>query len=448
MTSDNWTEVRLGDLIHVKHGFAFQGEFFSDSPTQDILLTPGNFAIGGGFKLDKLKYYSGPVPEDFVLTPGSLLITMTDLSKESDTLGLPAIVPTTNGLRLLHNQRLGLVQLRDPSAINVRYLYYRMCSRQYRNEIIAGATGTTVKHTSPARIENFLFRIPPLPIQQQIADILGAFDDKIELNRRTNETLEAMARRLFTSWFVDFEPVHSKSILRRTHPKRDNAEISRRALPNIVPEVAELFPDGFEDSVLGSIPKGWRSRPLYDIARFVNGAAFKNSDFCDPAIGKPVVKIAELKSGIDAQTKFSQKDVGPEREIRCGDTLYSWSGSPDTSLATFRWTGRDGLLNQHIFKVITANRPDEVFAYYQLNELHDTLVEIARNKQTTGLGHVTVEDMKRLQVVHPASDILKAFADLAGPIYDQSFSLSVDSLTLQKTRDKLLPRLLSGELLT
>jgi type I restriction enzyme, S subunit len=201
-------------------------------------------------------------------------------------------------------------------------------------------------------------------------------------------------------------------------------------------------------SELGQIPEGWRTRPLYDIANFINGAAFKNSDFCDPDIGKPVIKIAELKSGISPQTKYSQKEVGADRQIRCGDTLYSWSGSPDTSLATFRWTGRDGLLNQHIFKVITEDRADELFAYYQLNNLRDALVEIARNKQTTGLGHVTVADMKRLHVIKPATGVFEAFANNAGPIYDQSFNLSVDSLTLEQTQDMLLPRLLSGELLT
>ncbi len=251
---------------------------------------------------------------------------------------------------------------------------------------------TTVQVTLNLRdVARLPIPVPPKGERERITDILTSLDDKIDLNRRMNETLEAMARRLFRSWFVDFDPMHAKAALRREHPKLSNADLSRRALPNMAPEIAELFPDGFEESTLGAIPRRWHSRPLYDIARFVNGAAFKNSDFCDPSIGKPVIKITELKSGIDSQTKFSQKDIGRDREVHCGDTLYSWSGSPDTSLATFRWTGRDGLLNQHIFKVITENRPDEIFAYYQLNDLRDALVEIARNKQTTGLGHVTVK---------------------------------------------------------
>jgi type I restriction enzyme, S subunit len=111
MSTSGWQTIRLGELVEIKHGFAFKGEFFRDSPPGDILLTPGNFAIGGGFKSDKLKYYNGPVPEEYVLLEGDLLVTMTDLSKSADTLGYPALVPKPLYARFLHNQRLGLRSL-------------------------------------------------------------------------------------------------------------------------------------------------------------------------------------------------------------------------------------------------------------------------------------------------------------------------------------------------
>jgi type I restriction enzyme S subunit len=146
----DWSESSLGDLIDVKHGFAFQGEFIHDEPHGDVLLTPGNFAMGGGFQGDKFKYFDGPVPDDFVLAEGDLLVTMTDLSKQSDTLGLPAFVPSrSDGRRYLHNQRLGRVLVKDKRAIDTRFLHYLMCSGGYRHEVLASATGTTVKHTSP-----------------------------------------------------------------------------------------------------------------------------------------------------------------------------------------------------------------------------------------------------------------------------------------------------------
>ena len=101
-----WKEAPLAAVMDVKHGFAFAGEHICDEPLGDILLTPGNFAIGGGFKGDKFKYFDGDVPDDYVLDEGDLIVTMTDLSKQADTLGYPALVPKPHGSRFLHNQRL------------------------------------------------------------------------------------------------------------------------------------------------------------------------------------------------------------------------------------------------------------------------------------------------------------------------------------------------------
>ena len=209
--ADEWFETTLGNLIDVRHGFAFKGRFIHDEPHGDVLLTPGNFAIGGGFKGNNFKYYDGSIPEEFVLREGDLIVTMTDLSKQSDTLGYPAFVPPcTDSRRYLHNQRLGKISLKETAEIDARYIYYVMCGAEYRHEVLASATGTTVKHTSPDRIKQFRFLLAPLPEQRAIAHILGTLDDKIELNRRMNGTLEAMARALFKSWFVDFDPVRAK----------------------------------------------------------------------------------------------------------------------------------------------------------------------------------------------------------------------------------------------
>src|SRR6266478_6385794 len=113
-----WQPTALADVIDVKHGFAFQGEFIHEEPRGDILLTPGNFAIGGGFKGDKFKYFDGAVPEGYVLKEGELVLTMTDLSKQADTLGYPAIVPKPRGPRFLHNQRLGKVLIKQGAELD------------------------------------------------------------------------------------------------------------------------------------------------------------------------------------------------------------------------------------------------------------------------------------------------------------------------------------------
>ena len=175
----------LGRYIHVKHGFAFKGEYFTDEATPDVLVTPGNFAIGGGFQGNKLKYYAGPVPDDYLLQAGDLVVTMTDLSKAGDTLGYPALIPESAGIRYLHNQRVGLIEIKHNAETDKRFLFYRLRAEDYRHHILATASGSTVRHTSPGRICEFETTLPPIDEQRAIAGVLGALDDKIEQNRQT-----------------------------------------------------------------------------------------------------------------------------------------------------------------------------------------------------------------------------------------------------------------------
>jgi len=288
----------------------------------------------------------------------------------------------------------------------------------------------------PSLNRNFIYPIPicvPKPAEQKaIAAVLGALDDKIELNRRMNATLEAMARALFQSWFVDFDPVRSK--------------LDGRQPPGLDSKTSAVFPAEFRDTTLGHVPRDWEVIPLYDTAQWVNGAAFRNEDFCEAGDGLPVIKIAELKDGISAQTKWCQREAGSNQIIETGDLLYSWSGSPDTSLEAFLWSGGRGLLNQHIFKVNAPSLAEKRFVYYLLHHLRPVLVETARNKQTTGLGHVTIADMKRLLVCRPSRAVLAAFDQNIAPIFDRAFKNTIESRTLATLRDTLLPKLLSGEL--
>lgn len=160
-----WREVTMEEVATIKHGFAFKGEYFTDIPQPSVLLTPGNFAIGGGFQTGKPKYYGGPIPVDYVLAEGDLVVTMTDLSKASDTLGYAARVPRTAGTTYLHNQRTGLVQVKDSKAVRVEWLHYLMRTQPYRSWVIGSASGTTVKHTSPSRIGAYAFKLPPVAEQ-------------------------------------------------------------------------------------------------------------------------------------------------------------------------------------------------------------------------------------------------------------------------------------------
>ena len=387
--------------------------------------------MGHGRWIDGDFVYVTPEKADALFSncarPGDIVFT------QRGTLGQVALVPKNGPDRYLISQSQMKLTV-DVEKADANFLYYMFTSAEQQDYIRQNAIQTGVPHTNLGILRNTPLTLPPLVAQKVIAAVLGALDDKIELNRRMNATLEAMAQALFQSWFVDFDPVRAK--------------LDGRQPAGLAPATAALFPDSFHDSPLGHIPTGWNAIPLYDTAQWVNGAAFKNEDFCAAGEGLPVIKIAELKDGIGAQTKWCQRDAGAEKIIDTGDLVYSWSGSPDTSLEAFLWSGGRGLLNQHIFKVISPTAAEKRFVYYLLQYLRPVLVETARNKQTTGLGHVTMADMKRLLVCMPIKSVLAAFDRNVAPIFDKAFTNTLESRTLATLRDTLLPKLLSGGLST
>jgi len=180
---------------------------------------------------------------------------MTDLSKEADTLGYAALIPASRE-RLLHNQRVGKI-LKRSDAADLGFLYWVMRSQAYRNEVLASATGSTVKHTSPTKILAFQFPCPPLGEQRAIASVLRALDEKIDLNHGINDTIEAMARAIFKDWFVDFGPTRAK--------------IEGRA-PYLPLNLWDLFPSKLDGN---GTPVGWRVSQWDEIATLEYGKALR-----------------------------------------------------------------------------------------------------------------------------------------------------------------------------
>ena len=164
-------------------------------------------------------------------------------------------------------------------------------------------------------------------------------------------------------------------------------------------------------------PKHWQRKPLYSMAQWVNGLAFRKIQFS--LTGKPVIKIAEIKGGISGQTKFTQQSFDESVYIRPGDLLFSWSGQPETSIDAFWWRGPEGWLNQHIFRVTPDDGIDTTFFYYLLRYLKPNFVGIARNKQTTGLGHVTRRDLEHIEAALPPLSEQHAIAHILGTLDDK-----------------------------
>ena len=420
------TPHTLGSYICVKHGWAFKGEYFTEAKTPYVLVTPGNFAIGGGFLTNKPKYYAGPVPDDYILQEDDLVVTMTDLSKAGDTLGYPALVPRTPGRRYLHNQRIGLVEIKEGAEADKRFLFYRLRAGDYRHHILATASGSTVRHTSPGRIGEFETTLPAITEQRAIAGVLGALDDKIEQNRRTARALERLARTIFRAWFVDFEPVTAKIAGAVSFPSMPRA-------------IFDALPTRFVDSEIGSVPEGWEVKAITAIATFLNGLALQKYPPRGDGEDLRVIKIAELRKGSAEGAAWANGDVAEQYVVDDGDLLFSWSGTLEAAF----WFGGKGALNQHLFKVTSSHFPSW-FCFHWIRQHLPWFRAIAASKATT-MGHIKRGHLQETLVVVPPNEILHEANEMIGPMYDLLGQLMIESRKLAAMRDVLLPKLLSGE---
>ncbi|ELB2965946.1 restriction endonuclease subunit S [Vibrio parahaemolyticus] len=321
----------------------------------------------------------------------------------------------------------------DRSKLDPHFLLYSFLSSDLQHQFnMHEGSGSVVSHIRVPDCSKFELNLPPLDVQKDIAGVLKKLDRKISVNQQTNQTLEQMAQAIFKSWFVDFDPVKAK--MNGEQPEGMDAA------------TASLFPEKLVESEIGLIPEGWVETPLYDIAEYINGAAYKKFEPNNEGIGLPIVKIAELKAGITQKTGFSTVDMPAKYRLEDNDILFSWSGNPDTSIDTFVWALGEAWLNQHIFKVVPKSVLSRDYVLCLLKFMRPVFAEIARDKQTTGLGHVTVKDLKRLTVALPSEELLIKFNEKVSAIIAQNFSLVKQNQNLEKLRDTLLPKLLSGEI--
>lgn len=265
-------------------------------------------------------------------------------------------------------------------------------------------------------------KLPPLPEQKRIADILGSLDDKIELNRRMNHTLESIARAIFKSWFVDFDPVRAK--------------MEGRQPIGMDAETAALFPDHFEDSPLGPIPAGWSVKPIDEIANFLNGLALQkyppeNQEYL------PVIKIAQMHKGSTEGADKASISIPKEYIVQDGDVLFSWSGS----LEVLIWCGGKGALNQHLFKVTSKEYP-KWFYFNLLLEFLPEFQEIAAGKATT-MGHIQRHHLSNATSPIPSLALVNYVNLHFDVIQKKIIQNNLEINTLFSLREKLLVRLLT-----
>ena len=340
-------------------------------------------------------------------------------------IGEVGIVPNDGERYVLSSSLMKLTC--SASRAHPDFIYYFFKSEAGRFELLKNASqvGTPGIGQPLASLKQIKLRLPPVDVQRSISAALRALDDRIALLRETNATLEAIAQALFKSWFVDFDPVRAKQ--------------QGLAPAGMDEATAALFPESFEESVLGLVPKGWKVRALDEIATYLNGLALQKFPPRDDS-WLPVIKIAQLRRGDTVGADRAGRNLKPEYIIQNGDILFSWSGSLEVEV----WCGGEGALNQHLFKVTSKDFPKWFYLHWTRHHL-DHFRQIAASKATT-MGHIQRGHLSEAKVLVPPAALLGAMDAYFAPLLARIVQNELQAQSLATLRDTLLPRLISGQL--
>jgi len=320
-------------------------------------------------------------------------------------------------------QRTYVIEPLRKEHVNCRFMYFFISHKVAHLKELS--VGTTTKFLTMTILNAIQIKLPSKPVQDRIAELLSSLDDRIALLRETNTTLEAIAQALFKSWFVDFDPVRAKQEGRE--PEGMDAD------------TAALFPDSFEESELGLVPKGWKVKSLDSIAEYLNGLALQKFP-PDEDNWLPVIKIAQLRKGDTNGADRANRLLKSEYIIQNGDVLFSWSGS----LEVVVWCGGEGALNQHLFKVTSKDYPKWFYYFWTKHHLA-SFQQTAASKATT-MGHIQRRHLTEAKVIAPPIESIQAISGYISPLLDRWITNALKAQTLATLRDTLLPRLISGQL--
>jgi len=411
----------LGDYVELQRGNTYKSALLGQPGP--VLLGLASIARNGGFRSDNLKTYGGDSDARMLLEPGDIYVSLKDVTQSADLLGAVSRVPSTISQGRLTQDTVKL-NFKDGNAPK-DYIYWLLRTPQYRAYCRAHATGTT--NLGLPRDDFLSFPVPDItPNRKELVSLLQAFDDKIELNRRTNETLEAMARAIFKDWFVDFGPTRAKA--------------EGRA-PYLASEIWDLFPDALDDE---DKPVGWEVGSISDLADTNNQSwtARNHPEFVD------YVDLSNAKWGnIDAITTLAWEDAPSRarRIARAGDTIV---GTTRPGNGSFAYISQDGLTVSTGFAVLSPREQ----VYRDVVHIAATRPENIARLANLADGHggaypaVKPNEVSDTELMLPGDSIFTVFAELVAPLRVKIESAKTESRTLAQTRDLLLPKLMSGEI--
>ena len=298
------------------------------------------------------------------------------------------------------------------------FLYAILLQDSFFDYVMQGTKGSKMPRGDKEQI--LRYEMPTFSCSEEsIGTFFLNLDRKIHLNERINRNLEAMAKQLYNYWFVQFD-----------FPNEEGKPYKSSGGKMV-----------WNEKLKREIPFGWHCGNLFEIAVFTNGLACQKFRPKDDEASLPVIKIREMHDGISADTEKVTPNIPESVKVYNGDVLFSWSASLEVML----WAYGLGGLNQHIFKVTSANDFPKSFFYFQLLDYVDVFKKMAEARKTT-MGHITQDHLQQSAIAIPDNkDIADRFEELISPIFNQIIKLHEEILNLTKQRDKLLPLLMNGQ---
>ena len=433
--ASEWQEAPLGEMFDLINGYAFKSKEFTSSGIPVIKIKN----VKAGYFSEQDFSYVSP---DFLYSRsnkiaqrGDLLISMSgNRQNGSPETWVGKVAHFKKGGLYLINQRVGALRARKEYDVSPQFMAYVLSSWDFQNLFISIATSSGGQaNISPTQILRTPVPVPPIQEQRAIADILGTLDDKIELNRQINRTLEAMARAIFKAWFVDFEPVKAKAA----------GSTSFRGMPQ---SVFDQLPDRFTDTELGPVPEGWEVKPISSMASI-------SRESVTPA-DSPDERFEHFSiPAFDAGMRPAQDLGGSIRSNKYVVSPYCVLVSKLNPRFARVWlpddpekSGRQICSTE--FLVVTPKEGwSREHLYCQFVEA-GFRQDLQRRASGTSNSHQRIKpkDFEKTVVVSPPARVREAFSESVGPLFAKKANGHKESQTLAAVRDTLLPQLISGEL--
>lgn len=419
--------MTIGDYFTLQRGTTYKSSMLGKPGP--VLLGLATIQRNGGFRSDSLRTYGGESPGNLLVHPGELYVSLKDVTQSADLLGAIARLPIGYRPGRLTQDTVKLIPKSRDAPID--YVYWLLRTPEYRHYSRAHATGTT--NLGLPREDFLAFPIPEkTPIRCQIVEMLTALDDKIELHRRMNETLEAMARALFHSWFVKFEPVRAKA------EGRD---------PGLPQPFADLFPARLVHSELGEIPESWEVSQIGKEVDAVGGAtpstkesAYWDGGNCHWVTPKDLSKLSS-PALLETERKITDAGVGKISSglLPVGTVLLS-SRAPIGYLAI---SEVPIAVNQGFIAMVCEKRLPNVYVLFWCYQNLDYIKAISGGST---FPEISKRAFRPIPVTVPRENVLAAYGAAVRPLYERIVSNTKESVLLIQTRDLLLPRLTSGDI--